>query len=119
MSRTTIIGFDMDIAHEPPAKRLKTQVVGSDISVELDADPVDEVWNESEAVSVEAQIEIPLPEVTLLNEQDRPEPILGSIPYIKVPELCNPPSQYDGWEPPCTLLPEKEALDSILVRGFR
>jgi hypothetical protein len=37
------------------------------------------------------------------------------LDYIKIPELCYPASQFDGWEPPCPVLPEKEVLDKFLV----
>jgi hypothetical protein len=102
----------MGIIYEPPAKRVKTELADIEFSIGLDGNSPDEIWTDSEAVSVEAQQEITLP-ITHPKEQIRMEST--SIPYIKVPELCNPVSQYAGWEPPCTLLTEKDALDNILV----
>jgi hypothetical protein len=40
---------------------------------------------------------------------------LAVLDHIRIPELCYPASQFDGWESPYPVLPEEEVIDMFLV----
>jgi hypothetical protein len=99
----------MEMHDAPPSKRIK-----------LDAGFASHILSESgtysesgsEAYSSSAKLQSTSSKSVVL---DQAYSKTIALDHVKVPELCYPASQFDGWEPPCAVLPEEEALGTILV----